>query len=158
MSARECHLQHLSERVEILRPFSAVGAFRNFPCLMQTNVVPRGTSPAVPLNVSIDVEGGITGAVLGLVLSGKLRTTYWRHKRPTHQEALCLICPLSTVEELLNLAQNPPYSRRRKQYRKELNQMVCQHMREPIDLATNIQSMPNQRCLLILPSISSRRR
>jgi hypothetical protein len=41
-----------------------------------TNVVPRGTSPAVPLNVGIDVEGSITGAVLGLVLSGKLTTIY----------------------------------------------------------------------------------
>jgi len=40
------------------------------------NVVPRGTTPAVPLNVGIDVEGSITGAVLGLVLSGKLTTIY----------------------------------------------------------------------------------
>jgi len=33
-----------------------------------TNMVPRGTSPAVSLNVGIDVQGSITGAVLGLVL------------------------------------------------------------------------------------------
>jgi hypothetical protein len=41
-----------------------------------TNVIPRGASVAVPLNVSIDVEGGIARAVLCLVLSGKLTTTY----------------------------------------------------------------------------------
>jgi hypothetical protein len=67
-----------------------------------TNVIPRAASVAVPLNVSIDVEGGIAGAVLCLVLSGKLTTAYRHHSRPTHQETLAWYVCFPTVEELLD--------------------------------------------------------
>jgi len=75
------------------------------------------------LNVSIDVEGGITGAVLGLVLSGEVENYIIESQETDSQEALA-DSPLSNGRRAPNwLRIRPTVSR--KQYRKELNQMVC---------------------------------